>query len=604
MENKEFGNVANAIGPTQRDLCYVLKPKVSPVLGFLGPTSFLAANSSHQLFPLSALFGSESADAEPHVHGSQTAGCFNGEKKQSESENGSTSEDNKRSPEIEQVQDVDFSTNLDQPTGDVIEEELEYEEGLGSKPVSHSESVERLMTQQRPLEEATGDSNWFKSIFRFKKKEPDVLQVGETSSVPEANRPRGNLSLPGGDMTGSTANTPSKAPAFVQGGAVNSTQVAKSPDTSKVVNNGAAIEDGQKFPPPLTEEPKLQYVSKVDASAAEGKNTSDTGRLTPIEPSRHMNISNNVTSGPDGIRIETILHAEGTHPFEETESSVTTKPDYGVANVTGVVDTGARGDITGPSSSEIDIPPVSSLEEETLGEPLLRPVVEGPVVEGRKLEILKSIVYGGLIESVTSLGVISSAAGSGASMLNILVLGIANLLGGLILIIHNLQELRDEEPRRTTTENNQTNGQEEGRYKRLLGRRDNFTLHASVAILSFIIVGLLPPVVYYFSFNKSYNKHTKDYKVASVFGASLLCIVLLAIAKAHAKTPRGSYLKSALYYTMIAVSVSGISYVVGNFVDQLLEKYGWSDGTETPAGEMMLSLMGRKAGSFGYSSSY
>lgn len=166
-------------------------------------------------------------------------------------------------------------------------------------------------------------------------------------------------------------------------------------------------------------------------------------------------------------------------------------------------------------------------------------------------------------------------------------------------LLLQLQELREEEPRRTTTENNETNGQEEGRYKRLLGRRENFTLHASVAILSFIIVGLLPPVVYYFSFNKTHNR---DYKVASVFGSSLLCIALLAIAKAHVKTPRGSYLKSVLYYAMIAVSVSGISYVVGNFVDQLLEKYGWSDGTETPAGQMMLSLMGRKTGSFGYSS--
>lgn len=35
--------------------------------------------------------------------------------------------------------------------------------------------------------------------------------------------------------------------------------------------------------------------------------------------------------------------------------------------------------------------------------------------EPRGLEILKSIVYGGLIESITSLGVVSSAAGGGAS---------------------------------------------------------------------------------------------------------------------------------------------------------------------------------------------
>ena len=36
------------------------------------------------------------------------------------------------------------------------------------------------------------------------------------------------------------------------------------------------------------------------------------------------------------------------------------------------------------------------------------------VGESRQLEILKSIVYGGLIESITSLGVVSSAAGAGA----------------------------------------------------------------------------------------------------------------------------------------------------------------------------------------------
>ncbi|CAN6915037.1 unnamed protein product [Brassica oleracea var. botrytis] len=231
----------------------------------------------------------------------------------------------------------------------------------------------------------------------------------------------------------------------------------------------------------------------------------------------------------------------------------------------------------------------------TLAEPLLIT----PVVEGRKVEILKSIVYGGLAEAITSLGVISSAAGSGASTLNILVLGLANLFGGLVLIIHNLHEIRKEEvPIRETTAESQTNGPKESRYKRLLGRRENFMLHATVAILSFIITGLLPPVVYYFSFSKAHNK---DYKVASVFGASLICIALLALAKAHVKNPRSSYFKSVLYYAATAVSVSGITYVVGNVVNQLIEKYGWS---ETPAGEMMLSLMGRKAGGFGYSSPY
>ncbi|KAG2239838.1 hypothetical protein Bca4012_022931 [Brassica carinata] len=491
--------------------------------------------------------------------------------------------------------------------------------GVDSKPVSPSENVERLNTQPKPQEEATGHSNWFGSMFGSKKKEPPVQQGGIMPSIPEASLPRDNPGVLGEKTTGSNANIPSKAPALVQDGPVTSIQdvseigvsednkpvdtpliqVANSNDTSKGVNSEATDENGQQFLVPSADEEQTQQ--KIDgdgASAAEENQSTDKGRLSPIQPARDMNISNIVTSGPDGVRVETIFHTEGvSHLFEGTDPR---KPDLGVTKVTGVMNSGDGGPIRG-----IDIPPlpVSSLEEGTLTEPLVRPAVAGPVVEGRKLEILKSIVYGGLIEAITSLGVISSAAGSGASTLNILVLGLANLFGGLILIIHNLQELREEEPviTTTTTEDNQTNTQEEGRYKRLLGRRENFTLHVTVAIISFIIMGLLPPIVYYFSFSKT---HKRDYKVASVFGASLLCIVLLAIAKAHVRSPRGSHLKSVLKYAMIAVSVSGISYVVGNFVDQLLEKYGWSDGTETPAGEMMLSLMGRKAGSFGYSSSY
>ncbi|CAN7110075.1 membrane protein of ER body-like protein isoform X2 [Brassica rapa] len=486
--------------------------------------------------------------------------------------------------------------------------------GVDSKPVAPSETVERLNTQPKPQEEATAHSNWFGS----KKKEPPVQQVGAMPSMPEASLPRDNPSVLGEDTAGSTANIPSKTPARVQEGPATSVQdvseisvsqdnkpvddtpliqVANSNDTSKGVNSGATVENRQQFlVPSVDEEQTQQKIDRDDGtSAAEENHSPDKGRLSPIQPSRDMNISNIVTSGPDGVRVETIFHTEGvSHLFEGTDPR---KPDFGLAKVTGVVDSGDGGPIRG-----IDIPPlpVSSLEEGTLTEPLVRPAVTGPIVEGRKVEILKSIVYGGLIEAITSLGVISSAAGSGASTLNILVLGLANLFGGLILIIHNLQELREEEP--ITTEDNQTNVQEEGRYKRLLGRRENFTLHVTVSIISFIITGLLPPIVYYFSFSKTHNR---DYKVASVFGASLLCIVLLAIAKAHVRSPRGSHLKSVLKYAMIAVSVSGISYVVGNFVDQLLEKYGWSDGSETPAGEMMLSLLGRKAGgSFGYSSSY
>ncbi|KAJ0251528.1 Membrane protein of ER body-like protein [Hirschfeldia incana] len=668
--------------------------------------------------------GSESAEAEPDAHESQTAERLNAEEKEPVSENGLASEDNKEaSREIEEVQDSDLPKEVVdvvvQRTGDVIEEEEEVDvddvedynvekvldnqethdlfcpncnscitkrvilkkrkrkmrhvpedpkrvrgpdpttapilrsednepsavggdnvtresffykclscfsifipTGVDSKPVAPIENVERLNTQPKSQEEeATVHSNWFDSLFGPKKKGPPGQQGGAMPTIPEASLPRDSPGVLGEKPTGSYANVPTKAPALVQDGKVTPIQdvseisvsednkpvdtpliqVANSNETSKGVNSGATVEIGQQFQVPFVDEEQTQQkIDRNDASAAEENHSSDKGRLSPIQPARDMNISNIVTSGPDGVRVETIFHTEGvSHLFEGTDPR---KPDLGLAKVTGVVDSGGGGPIRG-----IDIPsslPLSSLEEGTLTEPLVRPVVTGPVVEGRKVEILKSIVYGGLIEAITSLGVISSAAGSGATTLNILVLGLANLFGGLILIIHNLQELREEEPiitTTTTTEDNQTNVQEEGRYKRLLGRRENFTLHVTVAIISFIIMGLLPPIVYYFSFSKTHNR---DYKVASVFGASLLCIVLLAIAKAHVRSPRGSHLKSVLKYAMIAVSVSGISYVVGNFVDQLLEKYGWSDGTETPAGEMMLALMGRKGGSFGYSSSY
>ncbi|KAJ4899381.1 Membrane protein of ER body-like protein [Raphanus sativus] len=319
--------------------------------------------------------------------------------------------------------------------------------------------------------------------------------------------------------------------------------VTNSHDPSRGFNYGSTAEHGQQFP-----------VREEDETSAVDRNKSpNKGRLTPM-----------LSSLPLSTQQKMVNDDKKKPP--------------------------KKGRLT-PMRSPIPVSiPVA------LAEPLLT-----PVVEGREVEILKSIVYGGLAEAIASLGVISSAAGSGASTLNILVLGLANLFGGLVLIIHNLHELRKEEPIRETTAESQTNGQKESRYKRLLGRRENFMLHATVAILSFIITGLLPPVVYYFSFRETHNK---DYKVASVFGASLICITLLALAKAHVRNPRSSYLKSVLYYATTSVAVSGITYVVGNVVNQLIEKYGWFDGSETQAGEMMLSLMGRKAGGFGYSSSY
>ncbi|KAH7543683.1 hypothetical protein JRO89_XS15G0000200 [Xanthoceras sorbifolium] len=198
-----------------------------------------------------------------------------------------------------------------------------------------------------------------------------------------------------------------------------------------------------------------------------------------------------------------------------------------------------------------------------------QPVEMQPVipVEARDWDILKSIVYGGLVESITSLGVVSSAAGAGATTLNVLALGLANVMGGLLVIADNLREMKNDHSEETS---NQVNEQED-RYQRLLGRKQNFSRHVIVVVLSYLVFGLLPPIIYGFSFRKSDDR---DLKIAAVASSSLACIVLLALAKGHVQKPPRSYLTSVLYYVSLGVMASGLSYVVGDLFEKLMEKLG------------------------------
>lgn len=204
------------------------------------------------------------------------------------------------------------------------------------------------------------------------------------------------------------------------------------------------------------------------------------------------------------------------------------------------------------------------------------------ISEARDWEILKSIVYGGLIESITSLGVVSSAAGAGTATLNVLALGLANLFGGLFIMGHNLADLKNDHHGGSSSEPNE---QVEDRYAKTLGRRENFPLHATVAILSFLIFGLIPPVIYGFSFRKSDNR---DLKLAAVGGASLVCVMLLAIGKAHVRRQARNYVGTVLYYASIAVMASGASYIAGDLLNMLWEKLGWSDSQ--PSSSVSLSF--------------
>ncbi|XP_076920205.1 membrane protein of ER body-like protein isoform X1 [Bidens hawaiensis] len=174
---------------------------------------------------------------------------------------------------------------------------------------------------------------------------------------------------------------------------------------------------------------------------------------------------------------------------------------------------------------------------------------------GRSVDIIKSIVYGGLIELITSLSVVSSAAGGDAATLNVLALGLANIFGGLFVICHDLWDLKNERTRKT-----------EDRYQQLLGQRADFPLHMTVSLLSYLVFGFLPPVIYGFSF------HDKDLKLLTVAAASIVCIMILAAGKAYVQRPPMSYFKTISYYVVFGFMVSGVSYLVGGLIVKLLEK--------------------------------
>ncbi|KOM40991.1 hypothetical protein LR48_Vigan04g118900 [Vigna angularis] len=185
--------------------------------------------------------------------------------------------------------------------------------------------------------------------------------------------------------------------------------------------------------------------------------------------------------------------------------------------------------------------------------------------EHQEWGILKSIVYGGLVESITSLGVVSSAASSGSAPLNIIALGLANLIGGLSVIGHNLTDLK----------NGHSGGNpSQDRYEELLGRRENFTVHAFLAVLSFIIFGSVPLVVYSLLISKHYYD---EYNIAAVAASSVVCIILLAMGKAYTSTPPKSYIKTVLHYVSLALATCGVSYIAGDLAKVLLDKISGSE---------------------------
>nr|XP_043637588.1 uncharacterized protein LOC122608555 [Erigeron canadensis] len=176
-----------------------------------------------------------------------------------------------------------------------------------------------------------------------------------------------------------------------------------------------------------------------------------------------------------------------------------------------------------------------------------------------KEEILKSIVYGGLTEIIASISVVAFFSDFDTTILNVIAFALAGLIGGCFFFVTNIWGLK------------KGGG---NAYTEQLGRVNYFPFHATLATLSFIIFGMIPPSTFVFSFIKTNDKKLAIWVVSAV---SLLCLSLLAIFKAYVITSityRFKYVRTVLWYQVIALGVSICSYLASKMVKGSIEDIG------------------------------
>lgn len=106
-------------------------------------------------------------------------------------------------------------------------------------------------------------------------------------------------------------------------------------------------------------------------------------------------------------------------------------------------------------------------------------------------------------------------------------------------------------------------------YEHQLGTPGHFLLHATISIVSYLVFGLMSPIIYGFSFYKSDNKYLK---LATMSSVSLLCITLLSAGKAYVQRPPKAYVRTIFTYISLVVMVAGPGYIVGQLANMLLKK--------------------------------
>ena len=130
--------------------------------------------------------------------------------------------------------------------------------------------------------------------------------------------------------------------------------------------------------------------------------------------------------------------------------------------------------------------------------------------------------------------------------------------------------------------NGQESGADEQReeevdtYEQVFGDRQNHRLHLTVAIISFLILGLVPPLLYGFTFRKPEDKFLK---IPTVTIVSVLCIGLLGVGKAYIEKP-----ENCLVYVHIiggciadAIGTSAVTTFGGELIQNYIDQAGWFD---------------------------
>lgn len=107
------------------------------------------------------------------------------------------------------------------------------------------------------------------------------------------------------------------------------------------------------------------------------------------------------------------------------------------------------------------------------------------------------------------------------------------------------------------------------RFHETVGPR--FWLNGPLAMLSFLVFGALPVLVFAFSFRELDDY---DYKMAATVLASTIAVLFLGCGKVAAKMTTLSYWRtlSTLITTGIVAAVAG--FYTGEYINKMLQKYG------------------------------